>query len=146
MNIEQLDHIQGLPTRCTRASCHINIDAHNSDQLEAVYNLSRGQIRVSDFSFKVQAKRLWEWIQFIRSHLGRFGELRQLPGTLKLERPNEGCVIEPAMVTNNALHHQACKLKYNNTKLQRAEKQIFMTEVEINDAPGACKRTRFHSK
>ena len=39
------------------------------------------------------------------------------------------------MVTNNALYHQACKLKYNNTELQRAEKRTFMTEGENNDAP-----------
>ena len=50
------------------------------------------------------------------------------------------------MVTNNALYHYACKLKNNNTKLQRAEKRTFMTEGEINDAPGVCKRTRFHSR
>ena len=50
------------------------------------------------------------------------------------------------MVANNALYHQACKLKYNNTKLQRAEKRTFVTEGEINVAPGACKRTRFHSR
>ena len=49
------------------------------------------------------------------------------------------------MVTNHALYHQACHLKYNNT-LQRAEKRSFMAEGEINDAPGACKRTRFHSR
>ena len=50
------------------------------------------------------------------------------------------------MVTNNALYHQAGKLKYNNSKLQRAENRTFMTEGEINDAPGVCKRTRFHSR
>ena len=50
------------------------------------------------------------------------------------------------MVTSNALYHQDCKLKYNKTKLQRAEKRKFMTEGEINDAPGVCKRTRFHSR
>ena len=49
------------------------------------------------------------------------------------------------MVTNNALYHQARKLKYNNTKLQRPEKQAFVTEGQINDAPGAYKLTRCHS-
>ena len=72
------------------------------------------------------------------ANLRRFSELRQLPGTLQLERLNEGCGIEAAMVANNALYHQACKLKYNNTKLQRAEKRTFDTEGEINDAPGAA--------
>ena len=67
--------------------------------------------------------------------LSRFSELGQRPGTLQLERLKEGCGIDAAMVTNNA-----------NTKLQRAEMRKFMTEGEINDAPGACKRTRFHSR
>ena len=30
--------------------------------------------------------------------------------------------------------------------MQRAEKRTFITEGDINDAPGACKRTRFHSR
>ena len=78
------------------------------------------------------------------ANLNRFRELEQLPGALQLERLSKGCGIEAAMVTNNALYHQACKLKYNNT-LQRAEKRSFMTG-EINDAPGAYKRTIFHSR
>ena len=69
--------------------------------------------------------------------LSRFSELGQLPGTLQLERLNEGCGIEAATVTNNALYHQACKLKYNIKKLQIAEKRTCMTEGEINDAPCA---------
>ena len=60
------------------------------------------------------------------ANLSRFSELGKLPGTLQLERLNEGCGIEAAMVTNNALYHQACKLKYNNTKLQRAETRTFV--------------------
>ena len=62
------------------------------------------------------------------ANLSRFSELGQLSGTLQLERLNEGCGIEAAMVTNNALYPQACKLKY----LQRAEKRTFVTEGEIN--------------
>ena len=81
-----------------------------------------------------------------RANLSRFSELRQLPGTLQLERLNEGCVIEAVMVTHNALYHQACKLKYTNTKWQRAEKRTFVTEEEINDVPGACKPTRIYSR
>ncbi len=82
----------------------------------------------------------------LAANLIRFSELGQLPGTLQLERLNEGYGIEAAMVANNALYHQTCKLKYNNTKLQRAEKRTLMTEGEIHDVPDACKRTRFHSR
>uniref|UniRef100_UPI00358E1F74 uncharacterized protein n=1 Tax=Myxine glutinosa TaxID=7769 RepID=UPI00358E1F74 len=82
----------------------------------------------------------------LAANLIRFSELGQLPGTLQLERLNEGYGIEAAMVANNALYHQTCKLKYNNTKLQRAEKRTLMTGREIHDVPDACKRTRFHSR
>ena len=111
-----------------------------------MYNFPRGQIRVSDISFKVQLKDSGSGYSSFAANLSRFSELGQLPGTLQLERLNEGCGIEAAMFTNNALYHQACKLKHNITKLQRAEKRTFMTEGEINDAPGVCKRTRFHSR
>ena len=77
--------------------------------------------------------------------MNRFSELGQLPGALQLETLNEGCVIEAAMVTNNALCPQVCKLKYNNT-LQSAEERTCMTEGENNDAPDACKHTRCHSR
>eukprot|EP00745_Piridium_sociabile_P019364 TRINITY_DN2926_c0_g1_i4.p2 TRINITY_DN2926_c0_g1~~TRINITY_DN2926_c0_g1_i4.p2 ORF type:complete len:268 (+),score=53.47 TRINITY_DN2926_c0_g1_i4:757-1560(+) len=82
----------------------------------------------------------------LAANLITFSELGQLPGTLQLERLNEGYGIEAAMVANNALYHQTCKLKYNNTKLQRAEKRTLMTEGEIHDVPDACKRTRFQSR
>ena len=112
-----------------------------------MYNLPRGQIRVSDiYPSKSTRKDSGSGYSSFAANLCRFSELGQLPGTLQLERLNEGCGIEGAMVANNALYHQACKLKYNNTKLQRAEKRTFVTEGDINDAPGACKRTIFHSR
>ena len=138
VNIEQLDHVQELPTVWTCASCHINIDAHDSDQLEAVYIFPRGQTTVSDTSFKVLVKYSGSGHSSFAANLSRFSELGQLPGTIQLERLNEGCGIEAAVVTNNDLYHQACTLQYNNTKLQRAEKRTFTTEGEINDAPGVC--------
>ena len=105
VNIEQLDHVQELPTGLTWASCHININAHNSDQLEAVHNFPWGQIRVSDISFKVQVKDSGSENSSFAANVSRFSEVGQLPGTLQLERLNEGCGIEAAMVTNNALYH-----------------------------------------
>ena len=45
--------------------------------------------------------------------------------------------IEVAMVASDAQYHHACRLKYNNTKLQRAEKRKLKTEGESHDLPGA---------
>ena len=42
---------------------------------------------------------------------------------IQLEKLNEGNGIDIAMVANNAKYHQSCKLQYNNTKLQPAEKK-----------------------
>ena len=51
----------------------------------------------------------------------RFNELGQLP--IHLERLDEGNGIEMTMVANDAKYHKSCRLQYNNTKLQRAEKE-----------------------
>ena len=55
-----------------------------------------------------------------------FNELVQLP--FQLERLDEGQGIEMTMVANNAQYHQSCRLKYNNTKLKRAEKRALKTD------------------
>lgn len=56
-------------------------------------------------------------------NLMKFDALGTLPITLQLDRINEGQGIEAAMVANEAKWHQACKLRFNNTMLQRAEKR-----------------------
>ena len=76
----------------------------------------------------------------------KFNELGQLPGTHKLERLNEDHGIEAAMVANNGQYHHTCRLKYSNTKLQRAEQRKLKTEGESHDIPAACKCTRSHSR
>ena len=43
------------------------------------------------------------------------------------------------------IRHANSNITIQNCKEQKNE-QTFMTEGEINDAPGACKRTRFHSR
>ena len=57
----------------------------------------------------------------LADNLIKFDELGYLP--LSLERLDEGNGIEMAMIANNTRYHQSCKLKYNNTKLQRVEKR-----------------------
>ena len=128
MNIEQFDHVQELPvtpisTHATQNNWKLCIDSQE-DKSESLTFPSKSKRKDSGSGYSSFA-----------ANLSRFSELGQLPGTLQLERLNEGCGYEAVMVTNNA-----------KTKLQRAEKRTFMTEGEINDAPVACKRTRFHSR
>ena len=72
-----------------------------------------------------------------------FNELRQLP--FQLERLDEGQGIEMTMVANNAQYHQSCRLKYNNTKLKRAEKRALKTDSEELEVITPCKRSRSRS-
>ena len=139
VTIEQLDHVQELPlvglerpvpstsTHTTQTNWKLCIICQE-DKSESLTSPSKSTRKDSGSGYSS-----------FEANLSRFSELGQLPGTLQLERLNEGCGIEAAMVANNALYHQACKLKYNNTKLQRAEKRTFVTEGEINDAPGTEK-------
>ena len=77
----------------------------------------------------------------LAENLIRFNELKELPCTLQLHRLDEGHGIEAAMVANSAGYHETCRLKYNRTKLQRAEKRKRVT-VDDSHNTGACKRTR----
>ena len=73
----------------------------------------------------------------LAENLIRFNELGRLP--IHLERLDEGNGIEMAMIANNAKYHQSCKLQYNNTKLQRAEKKAQKVDGEDHDVYTACK-------
>lgn len=75
--------------------------------------------------------------------LMEFNELGQLP--IQLERLDEGQGIEMTMVANNAQYHQSCRLKYNNTKLRRAEKRALKTDSEDLEVYTTCKRSRSRS-
>jgi len=50
------------------------------------------------------------------------------------------------MVAHGAKYHQACRLQYNNTKLQRAQKNALKKENERDEEQPACKLTRLHSR
>ena len=50
------------------------------------------------------------------------------------------------MVTNNAQYHHSCMLKYNKTKLRRAEKRALRRVSEDIEVSATCKRSRSRSK
>ena len=43
--------------------------------------------------------------------------------TLNIERINDGSGIEETFIKNSAKWHESCKLKFNNTKLKRAQER-----------------------
>lgn len=80
----------------------------------------------------------------LAENLVKFDKFGEIPGILK--RLDEGHGIEAAMVANNAQYHQSCRLKFNRTKLQRAEKRALKAEGESHGISAAvCKRTRSSS-
>ena len=76
----------------------------------------------------------------LAENLIRFHELGQLP--INLERLDEGNGIEMAMVANSAKYHQSCRLQYNNTKLQRAQKRALTVSSEDHNVYNAYKYMR----
>jgi len=82
----------------------------------------------------------------LAENLVKFSELGELPGSFHLERLDDGHGIEAAMVAHVAKYHQTCRLQYNNTKLQRAEKNALKKEGVREEERPACKLTRLHSR
>ncbi len=59
----------------------------------------------------------------LAGHLRRFNELGLLPNSFLLSRLDEGSGVEAALSANNARYHKTCRLRYNKTKLDRAERR-----------------------
>lgn len=81
----------------------------------------------------------------LAENLVKFSDLVVLSGSFHLERLDDGDGNEAAMVAHGAKYHQTCRLQYNNTKLQRAQKRALKKEGESDEEHAACKRTRSHS-
>ena len=60
----------------------------------------------------------------LTENLIKFDELNLLPKTLQLNRIDKGEGVEAALSSNNAKWHKSCRLQFNNTKLERAQKRI----------------------
>ena len=59
----------------------------------------------------------------LAENLEAFDRISCLPGTLKLSRLDEGQGIEATFRLHKAKWHDSCRLQFNKTKLQRAEKK-----------------------
>ena len=60
----------------------------------------------------------------LAKNLIKFNELNLLPKTLQLNRIDKGEGVETALISNNAKWHKSCRLQFNNTKFERAQKRI----------------------
>ncbi len=77
----------------------------------------------------------------LAENLMKFNALGILPTTLQLDRIDEGQGIEASMSANEAKWHQSCKLRYNKTMLQRAEKRKNLGSDTVSR-----KCSRFHNE
>ncbi len=78
----------------------------------------------------------------IAENIVAFDRISCLPRTLKLSQLDEGQGIEAAFRLHKAKWHDSCRLKYNKTKLQRAEKR----EMPQEDDSETHKFTRLSSE
>ncbi|KAG0715860.1 hypothetical protein GWK47_010980 [Chionoecetes opilio] len=82
----------------------------------------------------------------LAGHLRRFNELGLLPNSFLLSRLDEGSGVEAALSANNARYHKTCRLRYNKTKLDRAEKRHLKIGANEEEEVAARKRTRYLSR
>ena len=59
---------------------------------------------------------------------------------------DEGSGAEAALNTNNARYHKTCRLRYNKTKLDRAEKRHLAIGIDEEEEVAARKQTRSLSR
>ncbi len=71
----------------------------------------------------------------LAENLEAFDRISCLPGTLKLSRLDEGMGIEATFRLHKAKWHDSCRLQFNKTKLQRAEKRKMPNEPNPEPNP-----------
>ena len=78
----------------------------------------------------------------LAGHLRRFNDLGLLLKSFLFSRLDEGSGVEAALNTNNARYHKTCRLRYNKSKFDRAEKRhLKIGDDKIEEATDG-KRTR----
>ncbi|KAG0730358.1 hypothetical protein GWK47_028416 [Chionoecetes opilio] len=82
----------------------------------------------------------------LAGHLRRFNELGLLPISFLLSRLDEGSGVEASLGANNARYYKTCRLRYNKTKLDRAEKRHLKIGADEEEEVVARKRTRYKSR
>ncbi|CAC5423156.1 unnamed protein product [Mytilus coruscus] len=77
--------------------------------------------------------------KMLATNIPKFHEMNSLPIPLDVRRFNNGSGIESTLTTNEAKCHPTCRIKFNNTKLKRAEQRYESTK-SIKKAPPSSLR------
>ena len=89
---------------------------------------------------KLKRKDVGSGYSSLADNLIKFNKHRQLPFTL--ERLDDESRIKMTMKNNSARYLQSCRLKYNSTKVERAEKRLQSHDSEKYSTDGGCMHTR----
>lgn len=71
----------------------------------------------------------------LSTNIPEFAKINEMPVPLDIQRIDEGDGIEAALIKHNAKYHELCRLKFNNTKLQRAQKRHQPRDDNRSDQP-----------
>ncbi|CAC5423155.1 unnamed protein product [Mytilus coruscus] len=79
--------------------------------------------------------------KMLATNIPKFLEMNSLPIPLDVRRFNNGSGIESTLTTNEAKYNPSCRIKFNNTKLKRAEQRYESTK-SIKSEPCSLKFIR----
>ena len=86
------------------------------------------------------------WYSSLAGNVIKFSELGGFPGSFHMERLDDGHSIKAVMVAHGALYHHKCRLQYNNTKPQKAQKRALKKEGQSDEEQSIFKRIRAYSR
>jgi hypothetical protein len=78
----------------------------------------------------------------LSKNIPEFAKINEMPNPPDIRRIDEGDGIEAALLKNEAKYHESCRLMFNNTKLQRAQKRHQHPDTSLSDVPSSFKFTR----
>lgn len=81
----------------------------------------------------------------LANNIIQFQELGHIPMGINTDRIDDGNGIETTMLTNNAVWHKKCHLKFNVTMIERLRKKI-TAQVKQADASSAVQTSSLHGK
>ena len=78
----------------------------------------------------------------LSQNIPEFAKVNEMPIPLDMRQIDEGDRIEAALIKNEAKYHNPCRLMFNNTKLQRAQKRHQTPNTNLSDVQASSKFTR----
>ena len=87
-------------------------------------------------------KRAENGYSTLARNIPKFHALNQLPIPFDPARLDDGDGIDKTLWKNKALYHETCRLMFNNTKLQRAEKRPNPAEPSDSTCGKIPRKTR----